>query len=665
MPNQASELFFCCAVLVVPCGVQAVGFGSFSPNTVLGQPLSVTVPLILESGERLSAECVTAEVVSGESRLPADQVRVQVQPGAAPSEWLARITTTVTIDEPVVEVAVSAGCERRFMRRFTAFADPPGVASALFAGAMTAMPGAASAARPPLSPPAATANAPRDLRGTPGANNAGPRATPRQSAEPAPRPGPVRRSAPAVAAAGAGVAAGATALSGRVNGATRETEVSRLLLDVGTGGGPRLRMDMEEPLLSTPPSAVARASEAGVAPAPADVAETERLAMLEKTLADLKKQGQLSQQDTAGMRARLAEAESRNRLLPWIFGLLLFALVLAVWLALRVRRQARELEAAPAQWWASGAAPLDERPVGPVPEPAASVAGELVDEPPAPMPPAAPPPPRLGAVSAPATWASDLPAESPHEKTAAYGGPFGLESASPSALDAAALDPAREVSVEELLDLEQQADFFIALGQEDAAVDLLMSHLRSTGGLSPLPYTKLLEIYKRQGDRGAYERIRARFNRRFNAYAPHWDVGPLQGRALEEYPEVVDYLQSIWSSPIDAMAVLEAMLFRKDESQELFDLPAYKDVLLLYSLARDLWQQGGATPTDEVDVLLPLGEVNIPAVMDAPRAPAADPGPSFHEYDLTAFELEPRKSVRAELGPEDDTPPPPGAPRPH
>ena len=151
--------------------------------------------------------------------------------------------------------------------------------------------------------------------------------------------------------------------------------------------------------------------------------------------------------------------------------------------------------------------------------------------------------------------------------------------------------------------------------------------------MSPLPYTKLLEIYKRQGDRGAYERIRARFNRRFNAYAPDWDIGPLQGRALEDYPEVALYLQSIWPSPIDAMAVLEGMLFRKDESQEMFDLPAYKDVLLLYSLARDLWQQGGEELT-EVDVLLPLGE----PVMST--TPSVETGP-VNDYDLTAFELEP------------------------
>jgi hypothetical protein len=192
-------------------------------------------------------------------------------------------------------------------------------------------------------------------------------------------------------------------------------------------------------------------------------------------------------------------------------------------------------------------------------------------------------------------------------------------------LDSSA-DPAaaREVSVEELLDLEQQAEFFIALGQEDAAIDLLMSHLRSTGGLSPLPYTKLLEIYRGQGDRDAFERIRARFNRRFNAYAPDWEAGPLSGRALDEYPKAVQELQALWADPLDAMAVLEAMLFRKDPAHELFDLPAYKDVLLLYAIARDLWQQDGSRLA-AVDVLLPLGDE---AAADAMGAADTQHGPA-------------------------------------
>src|SRR5437016_1595335 len=55
------------------------------------------------------------------------------------------------------------------------------------------------------------------------------------------------------------------------------------------------------------------------------------------------------------------------------------------------------------------------------------------------------------------------------------------------------------------------------------------------------------------------------------------------------------------------MAILESLLFKRDDSSELFDLPAYRDVLVLYSLARDLWQHGGGQGTP-VDVLLPLDD---------------------------------------------------------
>jgi hypothetical protein len=171
---------------------------------------------------------------------------------------------------------------------------------------------------------------------------------------------------------------------------------------------------------------------------------------------------------------------------------------------------------------------------------------------------------------------------------------------------AQAAAPERELSVEELIDLEQQAEFFVVLGQDDAAIDLLMGHIRSSGGTSPLPYLKLLEIYRRQGDRESYERTRERFNHRFNAYAPDWDFDLQHGRSLDEYPGVMHRLQARWREPLDAMAELEALMFRRDGG-ELFELPAYREVLFLYSMARDLLDHQGGPPT-AIDVLLPLGD---------------------------------------------------------
>ena len=162
----------------------------------------------------------------------------------------------------------------------------------------------------------------------------------------------------------------------------------------------------------------------------------------------------------------------------------------------------------------------------------------------------------------------------------------------------------RPVSMDELLDLEQQAEFFVVLGEEDAAVDLLMAHLRSSGGSSPLPYLKLLEIFRRRDDADAYERMRKRFGQRFNAVAPDWGADFERGLELQDYPRVLAKLQQAWAQPLDAMAELESLLFRK-HGGELFELPAYRDVLMLYAVARDLHRQLDR-PGDEVDVLLPL-----------------------------------------------------------
>jgi hypothetical protein len=164
----------------------------------------------------------------------------------------------------------------------------------------------------------------------------------------------------------------------------------------------------------------------------------------------------------------------------------------------------------------------------------------------------------------------------------------------------------RELSVEELIDLEQQADFFVVLGQDDAAVDLLMGHVRSSGGVSPLPYLKLLEIYRRRGEHDAYERVRERFNRRFNAYAPDWDADLQQGKALDDYPKTLMLLQRFWDEPSRVTALLDESLMRQGETGEAFDLPAYRELLFLYSIARDLGEHPAAV--SGVDLLLPLGD---------------------------------------------------------
>ena len=303
-------------------------------------------------------------------------------------------------------------------------------------------------------------------------------------------------------------------------------------------------------------------------------AATERMRALEQGLEKLRADAERDREQTAALRIKLAQAESTSRIAPWLGAGMALLAGLAVWLWLRVRRLQREQQA---QWWA-----------------AAKAAGAGKGQPP-------PNPPTLHPMTLPPQMAP-TPAVKP-EATVTVKPPAPPKPAFRDSLFTSQQEP-RDVTIEELIDLEQQAEFFVVLGQDDAAIDLLMGHIRSSGGTSPLPYLKLLEIYRRQGDRESYERTRERFNHRFNAYAPDWDSDLQHGRSLDEYPGVTQRLQATWPNPLDTMAELEALMFRRDGG-ELFELPAYREVLFLYSMARDLLDHQGGPPTS-IDVLLPL-----------------------------------------------------------
>jgi hypothetical protein len=205
-------------------------------------------------------------------------------------------------------------------------------------------------------------------------------------------------------------------------------------------------------------------------------------------------------------------------------------------------------------------------------------------------------------------------------------------------------ESASEPSIEEHVDLDQQAEFLCVLGQDEAAIDLLLGHLRSTGGTSPGPYLRLMQIYRRRDDRPAYDRLRERFNQRFNAVAPEWSSDATQLRGLEGYPDVLLQLQGHWRSPLDAMAAIETLLFRRGSEDERFDLPAYEDLLFLYWLTRER-QHDEAQPSKPVDVLLPIEETQAPVSVIQPiaspkpaRKPAARPPV---DLDLSTVPAEP------------------------
>ncbi|HSN34668.1 MAG TPA: hypothetical protein VLU41_18385, partial [Ideonella sp.] len=377
-------------------------------------------------------------------------------------------------------------------------------------------------------------------------------------------------------------------------------------------GGPRLQLEPAQALARPAPaasSALAAAPAAAAAPAsaitvataasiPAALAsaaaiapiDNERLRQLEDSLTRLKADNAATRNDLAALQSRLREAEGGRYANPLVYllaGLVALLLLVLAGVLAWARRRERER----AEWW-DHAAP--------------SAAPSLHDN---------------GEQSLPAV-ARSRPADPPvAESAAAQGWRHTVEIPELDAAEA----PRRAVSAEELIDLEQQAEFFVTLGQDDAAVELLLNHIASVGGISPLPYLKLLEIHRHRGDREAYERVREQFNQRFNAYAPAWDDRDAPARSLEDDREVMARLQAAWPTPTRAMGVLEPLLFRQGASDAVFDLAAYREVLFLYEIARDLADRESRPPS--VDLELPIGDapsvVSYPLHTTMPITPAA------------------------------------------
>lgn len=622
-------------------GAWALGLGSPPPVLPLGLPLDVQVPVRLDEGEVLSSDCVRAEVRNGDSRLPAGILRVQVLSGPRGAAAV-RLSSASIIDEPIVSVQVTAGCQFTVSREYVLFAEPM-----MAAAPAPALP---LAGVEPLVPVAATAAA----------------AAVSVVSEPAAAPAAPAVQAPPTAArprADAQVRPAAPRPAVRSQAPVRRAADSR----------PRLRLEPTEPVREAPTAAamreafdaVARAASAAEAAASAASASQARVVELESSLARMTQDAKARDAELERLRKAVSEGQQRPFDASLVMSLLVSLLAaLVLWLGWRLRSLRRQQEAA----WAEAAAamPSQQGPASLMPEVSRSIQPPVgtvtLSEAPRTTPgvlnpgaaalapvfpePAAPVPPRdvsgLDLL---------LEAEAAHAADAA-------DSAVPTAERTQVLPPMepdevwplRDVSIEELIDVDQQAEFFVALGQDSAAVDLLVAHLRDTGGGSPLTYLKLLEIYARQGDQAAYERLRERFNQRYHANAPEWGQDLAAGRGLQDYPDVLPRLERAWSRPLGAMAELEELLLRSSRGAPL-DLPAYRDVLFLYSLARDrIDQEVPEGASDDVDLLLPLDDdspmdLNLDLPGDAsPRREDVPTSPVDLDLSLPSLDLGPPSS---------------------
>lgn len=177
--------------------------------------------------------------------------------------------------------------------------------------------------------------------------------------------------------------------------------------------------------------------------------------------------------------------------------------------------------------------------------------------------------------------------------TAASAPTVSTAPAAPTAPTPMAAGAAGPSSAAELLDLEQQAEFFIALGQDGPAADVLERRLAQTTPASPLALARLLALHHRRGDRAGFEAARDRHAERHGAWSPDWqaDAGR-PGDGLEADPGLAALLANVWASPARAIAVLDRLIARRPEQERVLDLPTLLDLLWLHDIARQRLELG-------------------------------------------------------------------------
>jgi pilus assembly protein FimV len=579
------------ALLVVAIGSSALSIGRARGNAVLGQPLDLSFEVRLDSPDDSSAPCISADILHGDTRVDPSRTRFSVEPAGSPQDVVIRMRSSVVVDEPIVSVVLRVGCQQNTTRRYDFLADFP-LESRATVPAMNA-----SLAPPPaVTAPLATAPAP-GAESAPAATAPvvpRPAAAPRAAApapaarlKPSPAPAPAR-AVPRAAPKAAAPVARAPAVPAPPSAAAKP----RLKLEsVEVVAERNAALKPSQELLTTPAAdnAAQRAEAAAMWRAmnstPEEVAaQARKLEEAEAANKALREQSARNDARLTDLQTRLQKIEEERYANGVTYGLAALLLAVAALAAyLWVKR--REAETMAPEWWRNRSGTTEEvhsQGLGVVSTGAAmsgpmSVPGQQQ---------------RVNKVdvdldrveAAPASVHSDLAALAP------VAAPAPVPRRVASRLDASHAGPrvVRSVNPEELFDVQQHAEFFVSLGQYDQAIAVLKKHIAENPESSPLAYLDLLKIYHTLSRIEDYNQLRSDFNRIFNGRVPGFTGFTNEGKLLDEYPEVMSDIQSLWLSP-QALELIEEYLYPQPEGEqgaEIFDLAAFRELLMLHAIGK-------------------------------------------------------------------------------
>lgn len=572
---------------VAALGASALSLGSGRGAAVIGSPVDLSFDIQPDQGSDVASSCIGATVVAGDTPVSASRVRVTPQAESAGRAASVRVQTTSVIDEPVLTVTLTAGCSGKVTRSYTFLADPPGRVPPVAAGQLPLVPpalvggiGAAPSGQANVSSPVDRSAAPAR-----GAVDAPARQAPARAPSAAPR-------APAAAPA-------------RTNVRTNARVMASAQAPAPAAAGPRLVLEpldlwLESPvalrattqLLSTPADeaspqrAEAAAAWKALNATPESLAQdAERLRVLEAEAKAVKAGAAQQLATTQQLQQQLDEAHERfPAMVVYVLGALLaLALGLLAWVWQRAGRQATlsqkswresvKVSAVDSSAPTAGQVDPGWEPLETLPIP--SMKGDLM----APSGSAA-----LFKDAKPASAPAPLYAASTAVAAAAARVPV------PARAPAPAVEPVRVLQIvnpDDLFDIQQQAEFFVSVGEHNQAVEVLRKHIVDHKETTPVAYLELLRLFHTLSRAEDFMQLRAQFMRYFNAKVPEFSAFNRQGRPLDRYPDALAEIEAEWSSPA-VLHTLDKFLFHRPGNQvaEPFDLAAYDDLLLLLGIAQ-------------------------------------------------------------------------------
>lgn len=573
--------------LAMVCAASAsssLTLGGVRGTVLVGQPLNIGIQMTVDGSEDARSLCIAAEVFSGDSRVDPSRVTISMDPPDANGNTVVRIRSNAAVEEAFVAVNLRAGCAQVSTRRYVMLADiitetVAEPAAQVVAPAATVP--VQQSAPAPASAAAGASVAPSSGGVAIGASPASPVPASRTARAATPRP-----AAPKVQS------------SGVVKPA--EPKPARAVAQ------PRLKLDSVQPLAAIDPN-LRKSTELATTPAatpeksaeaaalwrtlnaqPQDILrEAQRLQGLEAEFKAFREQTNKNQAELAAQLQKAAEQRDQSMYVYILSGLLALAMVLVagLWWSLRRRAEAQR------EWWedrGQAGHPAKQREDGAASAADASSSGL----------------PSNGSATQPGQALGGALREGANEPAGAMQARSMAESRSS---DARLHDKADHS--EELFDVQQQADFFLSLGQTDQAIALLNNHIRSSEETSPLAYLELLRIYHSTGRTQEYEALRTSFMRVFNANVPDFQSYGEETRDLESYRGIVPSIQAAWGTP-KGEKMLDEMMFRRPGSKwdHAFEMMAYAELSMLQGVAKEV----SATPTGERNAVsvfgvLPLG----------------------------------------------------------